>query len=100
MMAKATSFIFMLNSWFEEVKDQEEAYIFNFARNSGTVPFISQSLLFCRSRSDTYAELLKVSPQQQENLELMCLLFANRIKSWIFWSNFPMKTMAGGSAVR
>ena len=48
MIAKATSFFYMLNEWFQASQGQENASVFKFARNSGTVPFIAQSLLFCR----------------------------------------------------
>ena len=60
MLAKATSFTFMLKHWVER-QSGDDLNLAGFIIETSTVPFLTQALHFCKARSDTYAELLKVS---------------------------------------
>ena len=58
ILAKTTHFIHMLTEW--NWQDDSQGFrIVEWVRQTQFIPFIVQTLLFCRPRIDTYAELLK-----------------------------------------
>ena len=57
ILAKTTHFIHMLTEW--NWNDDSEFRLVEWVRQTQFIPFIIQTLLFCRPRIDTFAELLK-----------------------------------------